>query len=186
MAASPSSWIAKAEKSLISDKKYTVDRKTEIYQRVKDEKTGKISMKLIKKTSTQLIYTPGVGLRLSPPNTNLEKLGESGFTLDIAHMLKKMKGKAKWILEDENILINNYESVILNSSGEKWLVRLWIRKNDGAILRYDQYIDNQLIGTSTIEYHQIQNGKYFPKKTKTNFKRTGHIFIQNYENYLVQ
>ena len=107
----------------------------------------------------------------------------SSFTLDVGRMLQKMKGKVQWVLEDENSPIDDQACVVLSSSGEKWLVRLWIRRKDGVVLRYDQYLNNQFIGTSQIEYYPPRAGKCLPKKTSTRFHVTGHIFVQEYNNY---
>lgn len=196
-AASPEHWISVAEESCIYEKGYTVDRKTEVYKQASKQARGSAAATggtLVEEGSGQLEYTKQRGLRIKKGSYNTMSSQErtakassapkpSPFTLDVGHMLQKMKGQAQWVLEDENASLDNQDCAILSSSGEKWLVRLWIRKKDGVVLRYDQYLNNQFISTSRIKYGQPRNGKYLPVETSTWFQATGHIFIQQYDNY---
>ena len=193
IAASPEYWISMAEDACIYEKSYTVDRKTEVYKQALGSRDA-TGGTLVEKGSGRLSYTKQRGLRIKKGSLNTMSSQESTaktssspkpspYTLDVGHMLGKMKGKAQWVLEDENASLDNQDCAVLSSSGEKWLVRLWIRKKDGVVLRYDQYINNQFIGTSQIEYYPARDGKYLPKKTSSRFHLTGHTFVQEYDNY---
>lgn len=186
-AATPEDWIKLAEGACIYEKSYKVSRKTEVFHESVDKnKTAKIK-KLISKGSAQLAYTKKKGLKPIPPKKNSDKTAESPkpsvFTLDISHMLQKMKGKVQWVLENENESLDKQACAVLSSSGERWLVRLWIRKKDGVVLRYDQYLNNKFIGTSTIKYNKPRKGKHFPVETTTRFNLTNHIVTQQYDSY---
>lgn len=187
-AASPEHWIALAEDACICEESYKVSRKTELYHETVDKSKSATIKRLIRKGSTRLAHTKKTGLKPLPPIKTKSKTSASPkpsvFTLDVGHMLQKMKGKAQWVLENENESLGKQACVVLSSSGEKWLVRLWIRKKDGATLRYDQYLNNRFLGTSTIEYGKPRKGKYFPAKTSTRFNLTNHIIVQQYENYV--
>ena len=181
-------WITLAESVCISDANYTAKRSTEVYHESVGKSGTAMTKKLIRKGGAQLVYTKKKGLLPKPPKKSKDKtapdLKPSVFTLDISHMLQKMKGKAQWVLEKENESLDNHACAVLSSSGEKWLVRLWIRKKDGAVLQYDQYLNNRFLGTSRIEYGAPRKGKHFPAKTTTKFNLTNHIIIQQYDNYV--
>ncbi len=180
-------WITLAENACISEESYKVSRKTDMYKETFDKNKNAMTKKLIRKGSARLEYTKKTGLKPLPPmktkSESSASLKPSVFTVDVGHMLQKMEGKAQWVLENENESLDGQLCVVLSSSGEKWLVRLWIRKKDGAILRYDQYINNKFLGTSTIEYDKPRQGKYFPVKTTTKFNLTNHIVTQQYYDY---
>lgn len=187
-------WIAKAENAMIIDKSYSVERETAIYRSNNltfEELTETVvDTTTSKRGSDRLFYTKKKGLRLKSPknlqNQTLSSAQPSPFTLDVSHMLLKMKGKATWVLENENTQLGNQECVLLKSSGANWLVRLWIKKDNGAILRYDQYLNNQFIGSSIFEYGRPMNRKYLPTASITLFRLTGHKFVQKYSNYFFQ
>lgn len=186
--ATPGEWIKLAENACIYEKSYKVSRKTEVFhESVNKDKAAKIK-KLISKGSAQLAYTKKKGLKPIPPKKDKDKASGSPrpsvFTLDISYMLQKMRGKAQWVLEKENEIHDKQDCVVLSSSGEKWLVRLWIRKKDGAVLRYDQYLNNRFLGTSRVEYGPRRKKKHFPAKTTTRFNLTNHIIVQHYGNYV--
>ena len=186
-AASPKHWITLAEDACISEESYKVNRKTEVYHETLDKNRTAMIKKLIRKGSAQLTYTKKKGLKPLPPKKAKNKTSAlpkpSVFTLDVGHMLQKMKGKVQWVLENENESLDKHDCVVLSSSGKKWLVRLWIRKKDGAVLRYDQYLNNRFLGPSRIEYGKPRKGKHFPTKTTTRFNLTNHIIIQQYYDY---
>ena len=187
-AASPEQWIKLAEDACISEKDYKVSRKTEVFHESVDKnKTAKIK-KLISKGSAQLAYTKKKGLKPVPPGKAISKISKSPkpsvFTLDVGHMLQKMRGKVQWLLEKENESLDKQACVVLSSSGKRWLVRFWIRKKDGVVLRYDQYLNNKFIGTSTIKYDKPKKGKHFPVATTTRFHLTNHIVTQQYYDYV--
>ncbi len=186
-AASPKHWITLAEDACISEESFKVNRKTEVYHETLNKNRTAMIKKLIKKGGAQLAYTKKRGLKPLPPkkaeNKTSAPVKPSVFTLDVGHMLQKMKGKVQWVLENENESLDKHNCVVLSSSGEKWLVRLWIRKKDGAVLRYDQHINNKFLGTSTIEYGKPRRGKFFPIKTTTRFNLTNHIVAQQYDSY---
>lgn len=181
-------WITLAESVCISDANYIATRGTEVYQESAGKGGAQATRKLIKKGGTRLAYTKKTGLKPIPPKKSKDKtapdLKASVFTLDIGHMLQKMKGKVKWVLENENESLDKQACVVLSSSGEKWLVRLWIRKKDNVVLRYDQHLNNKFVGTSRVEYGKPRKGKYFPAKTTTKFNLTNHIIIQQYYDYV--
>jgi hypothetical protein len=185
--ASPKHWIVLAEGACISEEGYKVSRSTEVYHESAGKSGPARARKLVKKGSAQLVYTKKKGLKPMPPkkakNKTFESPKPSVFTLDVGHMLQKMKGKVEWVLENENASLDKQLCVVLSSSGEKWLVRLWIRKKDGAVLRYDQYLNNTFLGASRIEYGKPRKGKQLPAKTTTRFNLTSHIIIQQYYDY---
>ncbi|MCK4795613.1 MAG: hypothetical protein KAV87_68425 [Desulfobacteraceae bacterium] len=186
-AANAKHWITLAENACIPEESYKVSRKTDIYHEAFDKSKNAIVKKLIRKGSTRLGYTKKTGLKPLPPKKVESKTSTppepSVFTVDVGHMLQKMKEKAQWVLENENESLNKQACVILSSSGDKWLVRLWIRKKDGAVLRYDQYLNNKFLGTSVIEYGEPRKGKYFPVRTNTRFNLTNDIITQQYYDY---
>jgi len=194
IASTAQNWISMAEKASISEENYSVSIETEIFHESiipKDtsepNKLISMSKKLIGKANTRFTYTKKRGLRPIPTKTNINKSSSSQshsfFTLDIGNMLQKMKGKAKWVLENDNIILDKQKCIILRSSGDKWLVRLWVRKKDGSVLRYDQYLNNKFIGTSLIEYKKLKNEKCFPSKASTRFNLTNHIIVQRFYDY---
>ena len=193
IAESPEHWISMAENSCIYDKSYTVDRKTEVYKQAGGSRDATRGT-LVETGNARLLYTKQRGLRIEKGGFNSMSSQErtdmtsslskpSPFTLDVGHMLQKMKGKVQWVLEDENTLLDGQACVVLSSSGDKWLVRLWIRKGDGVVLRYDQHLNDKFIGTSLIEYSPPMDGKYLPLRTSTRFYLTGDSIVQEYDKY---
>ena len=180
-------WITLAENACISGENYKVSRKSDVYKETFDKSKNAMIKKLIRKGGARLEHTKKTGLKPLPPIKEKSKTSESPkpsvFTVDVGHMLQKMKGKAQWVLENENEFLGKQACAVLSSSGERWLVRLWIRKKDGVVLRYDQYLNNKFIGTTTIEYGKPRKGKHFPVNTSTRFHLTSQIVAQQYYDY---
>ena len=170
-------WVLLAEKACIPKGNYTVEVTTEFYQISPPGRpeTGKRTLQ--GKKTAQLSYTKERGLRVRPPG------GTPSFTIDIASMLQKMKGKAEWVIGSKEDILDGDACVIVSSSGEKWLVRLWIRHNDGAVLRYDQYLNGNHISSSKLKYDKKHKGVCLPTRIRTEFLMTGQIMFQRYANY---
>ncbi|MFX0198482.1 MAG: hypothetical protein ACFFCW_20370 [Candidatus Hodarchaeota archaeon] len=186
-------WIALAEKYCIYENQYTVNVTTEVFLIPEDTTTNHAMNKVlangksIEKSSALLKYTKEDGLRNTLHQENTEDMStsskRSSFILDVGYMLKKMKGKARWVLEDDHKFLGKQDCVVISSSGENWLVRLWINRKDGKVLCYDQYLNNKYIGRSMIKYGQPLDGKYFPTEATTHFHLTGHIIKLTYNEY---
>lgn len=100
-------------------------------------------------------------------------------------MLRRMKGKAEWIVEIENELIDDQPCSVVKSSGDNWLVRLWLRQVDGAVLRYEQHLNGKDLGYSELKYGNAIDGVLLPVEIRTTFKLTNQLVVQAYSEYVV-
>lgn len=204
-AESPDYWIHLAENACICREDYTVQVRTQVIQGSRtdhDEESSTSagnsaihredlpsSPSLLRETVDTFANSDGTGLRRRVLASNARSQtptppGESFFILDVGNMLRKMKAKAEWTLKEQDGSVGGRESVLLESSGPKWLVQLWVCTIDGTVLRYDQHLNGKPVASSVLLYASPRKGKYLPSETTTTFTRTGQIIKQIYENYV--
>ena len=173
-------WIAFAELSCIPADDFTVEVETEVvtdHTNKLPESGPGLSQGARK---TRMKYSEEKGLRL------VSSKGGASFTVDVASMLKKMKGKVEWIIEKNEEIVNDKPAVVVSSSGKGWLVRLWISHANGTVLRYDQYLNGRHISTSKIDYSEKTKGVHLPIKIETELHPPGEKIVQNYSNYVFE
>ncbi|KKK81152.1 hypothetical protein LCGC14_2816350, partial [marine sediment metagenome] len=147
---------------------------TEIVQRDAGTKAILAGRKGQKKHRASLKYTKTKGLRG-------KKTGGSSFVVDIPNIFRKAKGKLQWSIENEDEHINGKSCVVVVGTFEdNLLMRLYIRKEDHVVLRYDQYLNGKQIGSITLKYSRNSLGDLVQTNVSTEMFLVKQKMIQEY------
>ena len=169
----PEGWVALAEECSTSKRDYTADLTTTVYE---NSSLGNLTTQSAIEHA-QLRYTKKEGLKLKPGG------GQFAFYVDIATMLKQLRGKAQWKLEETEQAIDGNKCVVVSAGGDRWQVRLWISHDDGAVLRYDQYLDSKCVAICHLEYGDKHQSVMLPRRIVTEFPVTHQVMDQTYASY---
>ena len=125
-----------------------------------------------------MVYSVDKGLRLDT------SAGKASFSVDMAKMLEKMVPNLQWAVDGQGTLAGE-STVKLSSTNQRGSITLWIGRDDGAVLRYEQSVDGKQIASCNVTY-TVLNGSLVPQTVVVDFPLTARTVTQNYTEYVIQ
>lgn len=129
-------------------------------------------------SDVSMVYSVDKGLRLDTST------GKASFSVDMAKMLEKMIPNLQWTVDGQETMAGE-PAMELSSTNQRGSITLWIGRDDGAVLRYEQSVDGKQIASCNVTY-TVLNGSLVPQKTEVYFPLTARTVTQDYTEYAVQ